>query len=475
MKVGNKVLGCAIGQRSILLAEVAQRGGKPAVQHYAEFVFPEGLSLATDAVKLGEAMAQFLRTRKFSTREVVVGLPAKRLVTRRKEVPPASPAVAANMLRLQAEGDFSSELDNLVMDYAGTSSTAETTTVLLVATNRDILEQCEAFARAAGLKILAITATSAALGRATSRLPGGDGLVLNLGQSGSELVVQHGQDPAHLRHLNTVGASSPESIGALAGEIRRIIAAIPRNGTPQTLALWKDPSLADQSDTGALLEARLAMPVSTPELRSLLTTDNRDANAYAAPVALALSAMEPAGLPVDFLHSRLTPPAPPLISPMAQGIILIVVLVVGLIGWAFYDLGRKQQERDQLVQIINTKKSAVDDATLWKNRVLDANNRLPLGVYFVKAWRDVSDYFPRQGGTIWATHLSSNINDRSAWVLEGKSINETEAYSLAARMVPPRGSLDYGTTPFATAEISTLREDTNARGQQTFTLRFTYK
>ena len=89
-------------------------------------------------------------------------------------------------MRLQAEGEFSSELDNLVMDFAGSPNVSQTTTVLLVATNRVVVDECMAMARAAGLRVHGITSTTAALGRATSRLPGGDGLVLNLGASVAE-------------------------------------------------------------------------------------------------------------------------------------------------------------------------------------------------------------------------------------------------------------------------------------------------
>ena len=168
-----------MGRRAFTWRKCRPSGDSYAVSICAEFVFPEGLSLSTPD-KLGHEMQKFLKANRFSTKEVVIGLPAKRLVTRRKEIPAASPALAASTLRLQAEGEFSSELDNLIMDFAGASSTAEPTTVLLIATNKVLVDECKAMAEAAGLRVDAITSTTAALGRATSRLPGGDGLVLNM-------------------------------------------------------------------------------------------------------------------------------------------------------------------------------------------------------------------------------------------------------------------------------------------------------
>ena len=77
----------------------------------------------------------------------------------------------------------------------------------------------------------------------------------------AELVVQHGLDP-RICHLNVVGGA--ELISALAGEIRRTMAAIPQNGTPMTMALWNSGSVENPQ---SVLEQRLSMPVTTPEVR----------------------------------------------------------------------------------------------------------------------------------------------------------------------------------------------------------------
>jgi len=482
VKVGNKVIGLTIGQRSMLVAEVSQRGGKPTMQQYAEFVYPEGVGLA-DADKLGPALAQFWKQQRFGTREVIIGLPAKQLITRRKEVPAASEAIASSTLRLQAESEFSAELDNLVMDYAGSPSASEATTVLLIATNRKIIEQCEALAKAAGLKVLAITSTTAALGRATSRLPGGDGLVVNMGNAGAELIVQHGQDPAHLRHLNSPSASSPEAIGALAGEIRRIMASIPRNGTPQTVALWMGPALSGDASTGSILEQRLAMPVTSPEVSNLLTSENREANAYAAPAAVALTAIDPKGLPVDFLHSRLAPPPPPRVSTTTVLLVVLGLAIVGFIGYAFYDLGQRQSKVDRYNKLIAGMSKQVDQAKLHKTRLDDAASRLPRDKYYTDVWSDLSDCFPRQSNTIWAMHLSNSSNDRTVWTLEGKSTTEGEVRTLAERMnlmtKPAPGNFPAGQAPqvqaFESAVVMNLRADANSRGMYSFTIKFTYR
>jgi Tfp pilus assembly PilM family ATPase len=137
----SKIIGLSVGAKSLLFAEVSAqgrgRGGeKAAIGQLAEMVYPENVSLATPE-QLGQAVAAFLKTQKFGTRDVIIGLPARRLLTRRKDVPPASEQAAAATLRLQAETEFSpagSDADSFAVDFAGETSSSEATSVLLIAT-----------------------------------------------------------------------------------------------------------------------------------------------------------------------------------------------------------------------------------------------------------------------------------------------------------------------------------------------------
>ena len=466
MKLGGKVLGLAVGQKSILVAEVSAKGDKPALTRVGEFVFPEGQSLSTPE-KLGTSLQQFLKSKRFSTKDVVIGLPAKRLVTRRKEVPAASVAIAASTLRLQAEGEFSSELDNLVMDFAGTTSTSEPTTVLLVATNKVVIDECQLMAQSAGLRVKGITSTGAALGRATSRLPGGNGWVLNLGQAAAELVVQHGADPAHLRHLSTLGGA--DDVGALAGEIRRTMASIPQNGTPQTLAIWNSPG---NDDPQSLLEQRLSIPVTSPGLGTLLTTETEETEGYAPAVALALIALEPAGLPLDFLHSRLAAPKAPLVSRGKQIAIAVGVLLIALIAADYIYLNMKSNQLANIKSQIASRQHIWDQAKADIKRYDDAEAWIPKGPRYVAVLKDLTYMFPQTG--IWATHLqykqNSNTRDSEGmiWELQGQAIDQSYAQQLRDNMMNDAQKRFEGVflTQTSGAEASTKAVN--------FTIRFSY-
>ena len=82
----NKVLGLSIGERSLMVAEITA-GDRPAVTRLAEMVYPDGVTPAESA-QLGAAVGEFLREQKFTAKSAVVGLPARWLVVKSKDVPP---------------------------------------------------------------------------------------------------------------------------------------------------------------------------------------------------------------------------------------------------------------------------------------------------------------------------------------------------------------------------------------------------
>ena len=114
----NKMLGLALGERSILIAEVTNAAGACQVVKTAEFVYPDGISQQQPEA-LGHALRHFIKEQGFSARSAVFGIAAKSVLTKSKEIPPVDPSLAADLLRLQVESEFSSELKDLVYDYAG--------------------------------------------------------------------------------------------------------------------------------------------------------------------------------------------------------------------------------------------------------------------------------------------------------------------------------------------------------------------
>src|SRR5689334_15294387 len=129
----------ALGERSLIAAEVVSGAEQPQVTAVGELVYPEGLSI-TSTEGLAKLLAGFLRERGFTARQTVVGLPAKWLVVRPKEVPPADTQTVTEMLRLSAESEFPSDIKDLVYDVAGNVGDGQAKSVLMMATPRKYID-----------------------------------------------------------------------------------------------------------------------------------------------------------------------------------------------------------------------------------------------------------------------------------------------------------------------------------------------
>ena len=331
---GGPTLGIAVGERAWTVAEVApsktQRGAWE-LRHLAEFIPPA--TTATDSAAAGQALASFLREHSFSARGAVLGVPAKWLVGRDKEIPPSGPEQAAEILRLQAERSFSAEMGDLAFDYAGCADAAAPSTVLLLALRRSQLDHVVAVAEAAGRDVVAVTPSTLALAdvpvaRAATALTGAgtppaDGLVLNVTPDAVELSARAGGNPRLLRHLAVRGPDLASKNGtraaafnALAGEIRRTIAMIPggagnAGGSSRTIQLWDGAGIGDSDGLSEQVGVEVKYRPGVTALRvtgPAAASAGADAARYAPAVALALAGADRKAELVDFLHPRLAPP-----------------------------------------------------------------------------------------------------------------------------------------------------------------------
>ena len=295
-------LGIAIGERSLTVAEVCQSQGKWEVRRCAQFEPP--------SEQPGEAFGRFLRENRFSASQAVVGLPAKWVVAREKDIPPATAEQAADVLRLQAERLFSSELKDLIFDYAGTPDPSAPGKVLLLAMPRQQLDRAVQMVEAAGLTVAGVMPSTLAL--AAARAPG-DNLLLNLASEAVELAVCSTSGPRLLRHLPirtpdliSTNGTRASAVSALASEMKRAAAT---SAGGRSIILWDGAGLSSE-ETASIAQQTGADVQTHTDLSSLgvsvLAGQPACASSSAPAVALALAGAT-GTLPVDFLHSKLAP------------------------------------------------------------------------------------------------------------------------------------------------------------------------
>lgn len=461
-------LGIAIGERSVTVAEVGppRRGGTGYnVRHTAHFA-PAGADGLTP-----EAFAAFLRQHSFGAKHAVVGVPARWVIARERDIPPSSEDQAAEVLRMQAERMFTAELGEVAVDYAGTADASAPRGVLLVALPRTQLDRVVRLVESAGVEVAAVMPTTLALAGADEST---DGLVLSLSDDAVELAAHRGGAPRLLRHLPIRGAdvasangSQATAMAALAGEIRRTVALMPRSpgATPTSanqLQLWDGIGLgADGSST----LARQSGVVLRERDRA---ATNNAASQYAPAIALALAGAAPHPGTVDFRHPRLAAPKRQRIGRRTAWAIGIaaaaLLLLVGLwaeVRWRESQLAAVQAE-------INAMKPKVESAEHVSQLIGVARGWFPEGrPAALDCLRDITNAFPDGGESIFVTKFT--LPETRQGNFTGRAPNRDLVLDLVVRMNKSK------TKSFANVKPDYMLDAGGSSNEVAFSISFTYQ
>ena len=386
-----KVLGLAIGENSLLAAELVF-GPRPLVQRLGEFVYPTPLP-PERLGELGDALRQFLRDRGFTAKSAVIGIPARWLLLRQKEVPPADAHSLIPMLRLGAEAEFTTEAGELSYDFAGDAHAGDARTVVLMATPTRRIEAVAAMCHAAGLKTLAVTPSAVTLGEATGKAVGQDTLVLAVGDGGAEITAQRGAVSGAVRYLSPATSRPPFS------ELRRAVSSMSTGISNRELFLWDGAGI----DSGALGLA-LGRTVRNGDLPALGVTTapesvNGEGRKYAGAVALALSVADGVRPRIDFLHSRLAPPRQKRVPTWTifAAAAALVLIVGGIV--AYVRMEREEANVAQMQAQLAQMKNRLDSANTFVSKVSFASAWHGGDARYLNCIRDLTSAMPDDGET----------------------------------------------------------------------------
>lgn len=380
----NSFLGLAFTDDAIMCAEVVIAGDRRSVRRTATFMFADGQSLEKPEA-LGQALAAFLRQRRFAASRAVVGLPARWLLSIDKQLPPAGEEEAAAALRLHAERLAASETGELVFDYAGTSNSSAATRVLLLGTLKQRLGRVQALVESAGMSVAAITSTGLAMA-ASARSLGPDTSVLVLSPGNSELIWRDGGIPRMLRHVAISMNGHGPSLAPLGAELRRAVAIQGRSTTDGDVYLVNGFGLESSqiSELGTKLGVRLRSGdgAEALDVASIPPAEGESAGTaqFAPAVALAVAGADAEALPINFRHSRLAPaPVQRVSRQMVWGGIIVVVAITAIVA-LYVGVRHRQAELDDLTaqlsgmkEDVTVAKGVVDRITY--GRSFFANNR----------------------------------------------------------------------------------------------------
>ncbi len=203
-------IGLDIGSSAVRAAEVAGEAGNSRVTRFAQVGLPSGAvvdgevrdqATVTAAIKRLWAEGGFLR------REVVVGISSQRSMVRQVEMPKMGSTELRSALRYEMGGLLPIPVEQSVFDFVELGpgkpkdGGSETTRVLLVVAQREIVTDHINVVKRAGLKVRAVDSSPLALLRA---YPPADDSLEVIVSVGAQLVVVAVRQGATPRFLRTV-------------------------------------------------------------------------------------------------------------------------------------------------------------------------------------------------------------------------------------------------------------------------------
>jgi hypothetical protein len=466
------ILGLALGNRCITCAELSLRGDRRSIRRMAVFNLPAETGFDQGAA-VGQMLARFLRQNRFRATRAVVGVPARWLMAVEREVPPADAAQVAGMLRMHAERISGSETGEMVFDYAGHAKIGSGGKVLLVGILRQQLDQIETLLDAAGIGVIAVTSASLVL---ATRLPeSADQPVLVLGRQDAEVVWARDGAPRLLRHLALPAVNGHDSpaLGSMGAELRRLVALTSANGggPVRELLLWDGLGLTDQHVSE--LTTRLGVAVRSgqgldrlgvhPEEPSPGPDEDGPPGQFAASVALA--GVTRADLPLDFKHSRLTPPRKRQIDRRVVLLGLLGLVLVFAVASLYWGVRQRQSDLEGLQRQLDGMAGDIKSAEKVLDRVTYARGYFDARPPMLDCLREVTLAF-RDDEPIWVTGFTLRENGKGQLV--GKAADQKTILQLCDRLQQNSRLSDV-----RTLQISEVNAAGSKSKEQSFAIAFT--
>ena len=421
------LLGLAIDEHGVMVAEIGGRAGRPEVRRVGHWTF-SGPFNAGQAQELGQQLKQYLRANHFSSKHAIIGIPTKWIVAREIVAPPANADALAGLLAIQAERAFSLNASELIFDYCGQPSTSESRKILLLAARRQVVDRIKEMATSAGLQVQGVTVSALAFDKALAKADVQPGFGLYTRPTYCEFWSQSAGRPGAIQHVPMVSPNGTggDRVQRLTAMIQRLMLLVPQqNQSPPYQVTIYD---ACQASAGMIdrLNERLAPQIRVRDGGAAL----RGAGVGVAdseadvPIAAAAVAMTGAGMAkpqVDFLNPRIgrreTSPHKRL---MGWGAFAAVVGIV-LVGAVFADWHRTRGEIADYTQQLETMSGDLEIARAVVDRMAYARSWTSQEPEFLECLRQLTLAFP-ESPTVWATSLA--LTESAEGSLVGRAVDD---------------------------------------------------
>lgn len=432
-----RMLGVAIDERAIHLAEFSSAGSVPRLVRFHAMSFADGLTWS-DPAAIGRALRDAIRQERFSVSHVIVGLPSRWVMVVPQSLPPLAPAAATDALNLMIERDYPGDSQEWCFDYAGTVTQASKSQVLLTATAKARVTAVQMALTEAGVRAERITSTTMALASQDCRVNATQAAI-ELTTDGATLAIcSTGRLTNVDRLTGTLSASDPDGIESFAAQVKRVLSGliVGDQASLNRLVIWN----SIDADSAALekLGQHLGIKAEVnPGLEAYFNSDQSErqraqSGEFAGAIALARSGLERCSDDtIDFLHSKLVPEERHsatrlrVAGTVAAAALLSAAVYFG-VDW-YVELGEVAQMQADLASM----KDDVAAARAIVERTRAAEGWFDDRPRMLGCLRDLTQAFPSQG-QVTATSLT--LREDRTGTLGGRAQSQDGAFDLLDRL-----------------------------------------
>ncbi len=433
--LGNRtVLGLAIDELGVGVAEVGARVGRSQVRRAGRWDFAEPLSDA-NAQELGGQFKLFLRSNHFASKQAIVGIPTKWIIAREIVAPPAVANALAGLLTIQAERAFSLNAGELVLDYCGAPSDSERTTITLLATRRQLVDQIREFATAAGLQIQVMTVSALALDEASG--PTGEGRSYGLYSRPGycEFWSRSENRPETISHIPTAGVNGApdEKVKQLTATLQRLMLLLPQQNQspPYRVTLYDACGLP----AGAVdrLNEQLAPQIQVDDgqirmsMMGLDTVDDTERREAMTAAAVAITGTGTTPPTVDFLNPRIGRKEISSRKRLTGWVAFVAVACMVAVGAVAADWQMTRSDIATYTKQLESMSEDLADARLVVERMSYARGWTSQKPEFLECIRHLTLAFP-ETPSVWATSLALTENAEGSLV--GRAVDDTSVIEV---------------------------------------------
>jgi len=422
------VLGLAIDEFGIIVAEVGARVGRSEVRRVGHWDFEEALS-ADNAQELGRQFKQFLRTHHFSAKQAVIGIPTKWIVAKEIVAPPAGPDALAGLLAIQAERAFSLNARELIFDYCGAPSASERSKIMLLAARRQMVDQIKDLVTTAGLQVQAVTVSALAFDKTRPATDSHQRYGLYARPSYCEFWSRSGDRPEAIKHVPMMGVNGTpdDQVRQLTSMLQRLMLLLPQQNQspPYRVTLYDACGLPE--GTIDRLNEQLAPQISVADgatellAAGLGSVDSPERNQSMAAAAVAMTGAGTRKPAVDFLNPRIgrkeVSPHKRLVGWGAVAAVVGIVIVGAVLAdWQSTrsDIATYTEQLEMMSEDIVAARAVVD-------RMAYARSWTSQKPVFLECLRELTQAFP-EAPTVWATSLALTENAEGSLV--GRAVDD---------------------------------------------------